>query len=140
MAHRRFYYKPFVKQSFIPRGDSILFYRFLWISIGFIGFILQSKRNIIDCLTYSVCFILFRWVNLLKFWHYSFTSRCQISIIMALLEVINSRKYRRRPGPEILYSRLGVTLSYSYLKWYNPRPYHFCVHLPLIEILRTKYL
>jgi len=30
--------------------------------------------------------------------------------------------------------------SYSYLKWYNPHPYHFCVHLPLIEISRTKFL
>jgi len=34
---------------------------------------------------------------------------------------------------------MGITLSYSYLDWYNPRSYFFCVHLPLIEISRTNF-
>jgi len=64
-----FYCRLFVKRSFVPRGDSVLFYRFLWISIVLINFISQSRRSVIDHLTNSARFMLFRWVNLLKFWH-----------------------------------------------------------------------
>ena len=83
------------------------------------------KKNIVDHLTNSVRFILFRRVSLLKFWRYSFIITYKISISMAPSEVIYERKCRRRPGPEILYRHLGVTRSYLYLDWYNPCPYPF---------------
>ena len=80
-----FYYRLFVKHSFVPRKDSIVFYAFYGF-YRFINYTSQSRRNIIDHLTNSAHFILFRRVSLLKFWQYFFISRHHVSIIIALSE------------------------------------------------------
>jgi len=54
--------------------------------------VLSHNPKIIDHLTNSAHFILFRWVSLLKLKRYFFISRCQISVIMA---IIYGRKCRR---------------------------------------------
>jgi len=59
-----------------------------FITMDFYGFLRtslvlsrSSENNIIDYLTNSARFILFRWISLLKFWQHSFISRHQVSII-----------------------------------------------------------
>jgi len=65
----------------------------------------------------------------------------QICIDVVPFEVLCGRKCIRRFGPELSIGRIvNITLIYSYLNWYNPCSYRFYVHLPLIKILRTKFL
>ena len=119
----------------------ILWISALWISMGFISLTSQLERSIIDYLTKSDHLILFRMGQssevLAVFFYQQTSGQYYYGTI---------REYIRQKCRDvsvlgfIIQSIVRTTLNYSYLDWYNPRSYPFCVHLPLIEISRTKFL
>ena len=74
----------------------------------------------------------------------SFASQSERADIRSVLLWHRQRIYmaevQERLSLEFISRLVRITLSYSYRDWYNPSSYPFCVHLPLIEISRTKFL
>ena len=111
-----------------------------WIYMGFISFTSQLERIIIDYLTKSAHFILFKMGQFSEVLAVFFYQQTSGQYYLTLSAVIYSRSAECQVF-SLPFSRFVRTaLNYSYLDWYNPRFYHFCVHLPFIKILRKKFL
>ena len=123
----------------------VLWISALRISMDFISFDSQSERSIIDYLTKSAHFILFRMgqsFEVLTVFFYKQTSdQYYYSTVRGYMCYIYIRqKCRDALVLSLPFSRFGRTAhSYSYLDWHNPHSYPFCVHLPLIDIARTQF-
>ena len=116
-------------------------YRFLWILWISSALSRSPEGSIIAHLTRPVYFLLFRVgqsIEVLAVFFYQYTSRqYNYSTVRRLI----LQKVQKMFNPEfIIQSTECITLSYSYLNWYNSRFYFFCVHFPLIEISRMKLL